>query len=167
MTFKKAMELAQTAEMAAKNSKQLQNTPSSLPNNGSVHSLNTDQRCQRWTLPAGSRDQTCYRCGNKHTSAKCRFKNATCNFCHKTGHIAKVCLSKAKQSAIEHPRPTNSRRLQRTNNVTEDTETKDSTYNLFTVTDTNKKKTGPFTVTVTVNDSSLHMEVDWGSYIYN
>ena len=30
LTFKKAMELAQTVEMAVKNSKQLQNTPSSI-----------------------------------------------------------------------------------------------------------------------------------------
>ena len=125
LTFQKAMELAQTAEMAMKNSKQLQNTPSSL-SNGSVHALNTNQRWQKRTPQTG----TCYRCGNKHTSAECRFKNATCNFCHKKGHIAKVCLSKAKQAATEHPRPTTSRHSQQTNHITENTETdlEDSTY---------------------------------------
>ena len=84
LTFKKAMELAQTAEMAAKNSKQLQNTPSSLPK-GSVHAVNSKQRQQKRTPPSGSRDQFCYRCGNKHTPSQCRFKDATCKFCFKKG----------------------------------------------------------------------------------
>ena len=139
LTFKKAMELAQTAEMASKNAKQLQNTPSNPPN-GSVHALNTTQHQQRRAPPTGSRDQTCYRCGNKHASSECRFKNATCNFCHKKGHIAKVCQTKAKQVPVEQPRPVRSRHSQRTNNVTEEPETEDSTYHLFTVTETHKKK---------------------------
>ena len=40
LNFKKAMELAQTAEMSAKNAKQLQSTPSNTPN-GSILTLNT------------------------------------------------------------------------------------------------------------------------------
>ena len=76
-----------------------------------------------------------------------------------------MCRSKAKQMAGEQSRPANSRQTQRTNNVTEDPEPEDSTYNLFTVTETHKKKSGPIMVTVTVNNSPLARH--GGSYIYH
>ncbi|CAF4178451.1 unnamed protein product [Rotaria sordida] len=37
----------------------------------------------------------CFSCGSTgHPRAKCRLRNATCNICHKSGHIAKACRSK-------------------------------------------------------------------------
>ena len=39
------------------------------------------------------RTNPCYRCGEAHQAAKCRFKQATCHKCKKKGHIAKVCRS--------------------------------------------------------------------------
>ena len=39
----------------------------------------------------------CYRCGDPHQEEVCRFKNVTCHFCKKPGHIAKVCNSKKKK----------------------------------------------------------------------
>jgi transposase InsO family protein len=39
----------------------------------------------------------CYRCGKEtHKPTDCRFKNATCNFCKKIGHIENACMIKAK-----------------------------------------------------------------------
>ncbi|XP_025262986.1 uncharacterized protein LOC112637431 [Camponotus floridanus] len=39
----------------------------------------------------------CYGCGStKHRRDACPFKNATCRICKKTGHIARVCLSKQR-----------------------------------------------------------------------
>ncbi|MEL7309057.1 MAG: hypothetical protein AAGK05_15125, partial [Pseudomonadota bacterium] len=52
-----------------------------------------------------SHDQTnkkCYRCGsNSHlaSDSRCPAKNATCNFCKKTGHFSSVCSSKKNSSS--------------------------------------------------------------------
>ena len=51
----------------------------------------------------------CYRCGaTQHPSRDCPFKEAECHFCHKKGHLEKVCFAKKGQ-----PPPTrNGRRPQ-------------------------------------------------------
>ena len=36
----------------------------------------------------------CYRCGGKHKAYNCKFKEAVCHACKKTGHLARVCTSK-------------------------------------------------------------------------
>lgn len=42
---------------------------------------------------------TCPRCGKtSHRADDCRFKDSECNFCHKKGHIEKVCLGKKRQA---------------------------------------------------------------------
>ena len=38
--------------------------------------------------------QLLYRCGGNHNAQKCWFKEEECRFCHKKGHIAKVCQKK-------------------------------------------------------------------------
>ena len=89
-----------------------------------------------------------------------------CKFCFKREHIAKVCRSKTKQMAAEQSHPANPRQTQRTNNVTEDPEPEDSTYNLFTVTEIHKKKSGP--IMVTLQQTTLHYT--WSSaatYFYH
>ena len=35
-------------------------------------------------------------CGGKHKPSDCRFKEATCHYCKKPGHIAKVCRARAR-----------------------------------------------------------------------
>ena len=60
------------------------------------------------TLAAAATETTslsCYFCGNnRHPRLKCPAKGATCAKCHKEGHYAKVCQSKAasKVSAAMH-----------------------------------------------------------------
>ena len=39
----------------------------------------------------------CYRCGGKHNSSECRFKEATCRVCGKVGHIERACRSRDKK----------------------------------------------------------------------
>ena len=48
--------------------------------------------------------------GGKHISDRCYFKNSNCHHCGKTGHIAKVCRSKQRESkpvgqAEQRPNP--------------------------------------------------------------
>ena len=37
-----------------------------------------------------------FRCNGKHPPENCRFKDATCHFCHKTGHITPASLSRIR-----------------------------------------------------------------------
>ena len=53
--------------------------------------------------PPESNKPSCYRCGFQHFQKNCPFKEATCFFCGKTGHIAKVCKSKAAKTRNHQP----------------------------------------------------------------
>ena len=44
------------------------------------------------------KNKVCFRCDLfNHTPDECRFKEDTCRFCSKKGHIKRVCLSKKAQ----------------------------------------------------------------------
>lgn len=50
--------------------------------------------------PKSDNSMACYRCGGKdHVAPDCRFKNAECRNCKKKGHLARVCRSRAPNSA--------------------------------------------------------------------
>ena len=75
LTFKKAFDIAQSYESAAKNLSSLQETG----NYQDVHQVRASS-------------QPCYRCGHSgHRPDQCKFKTATCYYCGKTGHIRTVC----------------------------------------------------------------------------
>ena len=88
-TYKKAFEIAQAMEAAEQNALDLESSKSEKLHHGK----------STGTTPVTSRKpqfSACYRCGGKHRSSECRFKDVTCHNCGKQGHIAKVCNSKAK-----------------------------------------------------------------------
>ena len=76
LTFKHTMELAQEMEAAAKNAKALKPAEVSI---------------KRFS-PSNSRErQPCFRCvRSNHSEMHCKFKDAECHRCGKTGHIALV-----------------------------------------------------------------------------
>ena len=83
LTLTKTLSLAQSKEIAQKDLKEIHPT-----------------RAEVETLPESAhyvssrRQQNCHRClGAGHSPGACRFKSAKCNKCHKTGHIAKACLT--------------------------------------------------------------------------
>lgn len=87
LTFEQAFKTLRAFEAAEHESRVLH--PSTLPQVHFTASKNTPTRRH---LPK-SRDppkKPCYPCGGKHLSDTCKFKTATCNYCHKQGHIAKV-----------------------------------------------------------------------------
>ena len=102
LTFKKALELAQALESSEQGSQYLQQQQKHTPN---VNKL--DRRPRPPASAVAIPGKPCYRCGGPHSSAKCRFKEASCHLCKKTGHIAKMCrssqLPSQKQTSRELP----------------------------------------------------------------
>ena len=153
LTFKKAFELAQTAEVADQNTKNLQ-----LPQTAAVHAVQLNKDA---TTP-----RNCYRCGGKHAAASCHFKDAVGKYCHKKGHIAKACRTKAKQTTEpqpHHQRCGKNAVAKRTLQVTEAEQT-DPAYTQFAVNERNSMP-HPFKITVLLNFSGapLAMELDTGA----
>ena len=150
LKHKKASELAQTAEVTEKDSKDLQK-----PTAGAVHTVPKQ--------PSISILDNCSHCGGKHAAATCRFKDVEYHFCHKKGHLAKVCSSKGRQSAPQSCRPHHSRTVWKSTNRRTlqvlDEGGAESTYTMFPVQD----KTDPLLVTVQVNGTHLEVEVETGA----
>jgi len=48
-----------------------------------------------------NRKQKCYRCGNSHSNEECRFKNAQCFKCKRTGHTQRMCKAVHKSYKTE------------------------------------------------------------------
>ncbi len=67
------------------------------PGSHPVHKVHAEQgkvkkAYQPRSMKAGS--QSCRRCKGSHSADACRFKNATCHFCRKRGHIEAACYKK-------------------------------------------------------------------------
>ena len=109
LSFSKAIEVAMDIEDAAKCAKetvygekmsnvdkirQFPNSHSSKADMSKVKSKNSSAKQKsHQDFPRG----TCGRCGSTtHVGKDCKFRNAECRFCKKTGHIEKVCLQKQK-----------------------------------------------------------------------
>lgn len=86
LTFKRALELAQSMETADKNSRELQSHASAPVSEGEVRKVNSAGVTLR-----------CYRCGKAgHKPAHCPCKSARCYNCGKTGHLRAVCRADKK-----------------------------------------------------------------------
>ena len=84
LTLTKALTLAQSMETAQKDLKEIHPTSveSDMLGNKSAHYISFKKQ------------PVCHRClGSGLLPGACRFKSAKCNKCHKTGHIAKACLT--------------------------------------------------------------------------
>ncbi|KFD60021.1 hypothetical protein M514_07753 [Trichuris suis] len=107
LTFSSALSLALTAE--AYNSEVAKMHSPHRGESQDVQLIRRDnhpqERVQRTVreqaIPAGPRKTSCYRCGEQHSPASCRFKSATCNFCKRVGHIERVCRSKVNSSTAK------------------------------------------------------------------
>ncbi|PFX17897.1 Retrovirus-related Pol polyprotein from transposon 17.6 [Stylophora pistillata] len=96
LTFNTAREMAKSEESAEKQL-QLMNTE--------VRSINAPKGYQglknQPQNTSSGKSQACRNCGwGPHSRDQCPAKNATCHYCHKVGHLAKVCLSKLKKKDV-------------------------------------------------------------------
>eukprot|EP00731_Ephydatia_muelleri_P032474 Em0024g18a len=145
LTFAKAFELAQVAELTDKNVADLQR-----PHPEAVHAVKR----------SGSPPQNlCYRCRGRHKASDCKFKGVECFCCGEKGHLARACRKKVSTGSRLPRRGEAAHQLQSSDPVQEeDVQGPKQTYNLF--------KLGarePLTVVVRVDDATLEMEVDTGA----
>ena len=147
LTFGKAFEIAQAAELAEKSVKDLQGQ--SNTESAQAFKLEPVRRTRR-------QSPVCSRCGGKHQSTKCRFRDAECYSCGKTGYIAKVCRS---NKAPRH----RSRSLIR-NSQQEEAEgsRKRDVYTLFHLMD---KIVDPLMITVIAEGIRLPKQIDTGAAV--
>ena len=91
----------------------------------------------------------CYRCGEKHNPATCKFKNAKCYNYSRTGHLARRCL---KKQAVKY--------VEETENSAE-TSDSDSEYlmGIYKISDEKSK----YQVDIQICSKSIKMEIDTGS----
>ena len=95
LNFKKAYELATRLESVQKNTKELQQNltvPVVHAMRDSSSSTRPKSSQRRNQSPASL--SSCYRCGGRHHSSKCRFKEENCHYCGKKKHISRVCRSR-------------------------------------------------------------------------
>ena len=79
LTLKRALEIASAMELAAKDAKVIRGTT----NEPQVNKVTGSQLRPYATAykQGGSKKAACYRCGNSHPFADCRYKNAVCREC--------------------------------------------------------------------------------------
>ena len=146
LAFKKALELAQAMESADRNTQDLQKATAQSVAVHAVHKQGSSG--------------VCYRCGGKHWSSDCRFRDAECRACGKKGHIARVCRSKAQET-----KPVSSEqrsRTQRAHLLREDEEDPSTVYSMFKV---SARKSSPLYVSIQAHQKTLNMELDTGASV--
>ena len=168
LTFKKALEIAQTFETAARDAKDLQDAP-------------------RFTAPVHNVTRTpsqseCYRCGGHHNPLGCRHRESSCHNCGKKGHLARKCRNSQqlrpqlsqrlpplkKQSVFK-----NAHNYVETDSVTEEDDIDqlvdsseqqidddDDVYTMFTLP---SAKVAPIQLSVEIDGTPLLMELDTGA----
>ena len=148
LTYKKVMDMAQATELADKNAKALRGS-------SEVHyiphkSRKSPSHTVSQTKPQGQ-PRDCYRCGEKHTPWDCKFKDQSCRYCKKLGHIAKVCHKKAQQQKMRpDKRPTNK---------VKQSEDLDDSHTLHHMEGKGKSQP-PYIISVSLDGRSTQMEVD-------
>ena len=85
LTFTKAFELAQAAELAEKSSQDISRA------GASVNALEPRRATAGQTA---DHPTPCFRCGGRHSASKCRFRSVECHKCGEKGHLARTCHSK-------------------------------------------------------------------------
>ena len=95
LDYAKAFSLAQAIEAAEKDTKNLKSgSGASQQGPGLLFHKNTShgqRRAKNVDTPI-----TCYRCGGPHLAPACKYKDAVCTYCKKSGHLEKVCIAKKK-----------------------------------------------------------------------
>ena len=146
----KAIEIATAMETAARDAVELRHQH--IPD--SVHKLS-----KRTPIPAKHKNanKACFRCDRpNHTPDQCHFKEETCRFCSKKGHIERACLSKkAQQNRNQSKKHISNKKSVKSVEEEE----------LLTVSINTVKRSDVISVTPRIEGKHLQMELDTGSAI--
>lgn len=164
LDFKRAFEIAQGLESAAKSADEISKASRALPTAGSgasgdIHKVtrNTRQSTKSAVMTKSAqasksqvndsrKEKLCYRCNGKHDAKSCRFKDSECFSCHRKGHISAACRNRTKPDR------------QRTKvNVVEDS----VEYEMFHI----SSKIAPYKVDVALEGRETTMEIDTGASV--
>ena len=161
LTYEKALNIAQSAEIAEKDAKRLQPTPSvdklmTEVEDRPVHKL--QQRRPKFTKRGQDKQSTpneaCHRCGGTgHSPTHCKFKEYKCHYCKNKGHLAAVCRKKRRDTDAGEV----TGKIERTTEVLSEDE-----YPLYTV---SGGRAEPVVVDITLNGIETKMEVDTGASV--
>ena len=172
LTFKRAQELAESAEAAEKSIHDVTSTT------GNPHINVLSQRLRKAPHNPKRQDQplptvrnSCYRCGGKHHHTRCQFKDATCHYCHNKGHLIRVCRkrqNKEKKSFFQQTNVIENCHSNLGRSVAQQEQSVSSVLipdsypdTLYTV--TSKNHIGPLHVQLTVDGKPISMQVDTGA----
>ena len=172
LTFKRAQELAESAEAAEKSIHDVTSTT------GNPHINVLSQRLRKAPHNPKPQDQplptvrnSCYRCGGKHHHTRCQFKDATCHYCHNKGHLIRVCRkrqNKEKKSFFQQTNVIENCHSNLGRSVAQQEQSVSSVLipdsypdTLYTV--TSKNHIGPLHVQLTVDGKPISMQVDTGA----
>ncbi|XP_077560682.1 uncharacterized protein LOC144175462 [Haemaphysalis longicornis] len=165
LTFDDAVQTALAMEAAKKDA-------------GEIAQANTSSAFSTHRVSSGSGGVTCYRRGDDgHLASKCKHVKSICNYCHKLGHLAKVCNSRRKGSQAQSYSPSKARSFSarsslsssnrhRVNTVRDEDAAITSSSEVFYMWQVDyATPPPPFTVTVDVCGKQLRMEVDTGASV--
>ena len=157
LSLKRALDLAIAIETSEKDALKLQK---SLPRKET--DLNKlDGKGTKY--PKSRNSVKCSRCDGKHSPAECRFKDAKCHPCGKSGHLSRACRSKNKAKKPErretaHHLAGTGQEETVSDNSSED-EGPPSPYGLYTFHSNNT----PYKVNMSINGIPMDMEIDTGA----
>ena len=157
LSLKKAFEIIQGIEAAAKNAREIHS-------NGQHNSVEVNAITSREQSKQESKNTVptthCSRClGSVHKAAVCRFRNATCHKCNKKGHIAKACRSEGQRlrqsGQTKHKRGSSGMHQITPGEVAD-------IVHIHTISDSLPKS---YKVNMKVNGVPLEMEIDTGAAV--
>ena len=93
LAYKRACDLAQAVELAARNTAELASHAQPRESNVYLVSTATKKEFKKPTMNTG---EQCYRCGGKHDAQKCWHKKSKCHRCTKVRHLKHICKSKTQ-----------------------------------------------------------------------
>ena len=174
-TFDQALKVAQADELAERESRKLQvNADTSSAKVQPVHAVHRkptprQENKKQTSVKTKVDGKQCFRCGSsQHMADRCSHVKSTCSYCKKSGHLAKVCFKKKRESSCNLTHQVTATPAQE-GTPTEDGE---DTNNLFTVYMKSVKSSGSSTttpplykLTVSIEDKMVPMEVDTGSSV--